>query len=89
MDAEDAFWTVILAPFVTAIFVGMFAIVYHVFAATLPRVDGPFSGAADSLWYGFVGAFNLIQIGSSIEYVIAIIVIILAVGGYFISLASR
>lgn len=82
-DTADAIETIVLGPFY-ALAVGiLFYVAFRIYALLRPGVTGPFTGAMDSLANALSVAYSLFQLASTLETIVAFVVVGLAVYSFF------
>lgn len=75
MNAEAAVKTLVFGPIIVGALGLIVGAILDIGNKLQPRTNGPFQGSMDSVGDGLATSFSLFQLGSTIETVIAVIVL--------------
>lgn len=88
-DVGDAIETLVFGPFIALCIGVLFYMVAQIYLILKPMgTSGPFAGAYNALDASLSASYSLIQLASSIETWVAVLVILWAVYGFFSSLGG-
>lgn len=79
MDAEGALWTLIFGPITAAVVGSIFWVGFQIHQFTQSRVDGEMQEAANATGDALGTSYQLVQLGSAIETVLAVVVLVGAI----------